>query len=104
LLLTIANSAQFGNGARIAPQARIDDGLLDLVVFEERSRVATLAALPRLFFGGVEKVRGVTMKRIERVAIDSARPMMCHADGEPFEGGTHVTASVRPHSLRVAVR
>ena len=38
LLVTVANSAQFGNGARIAPGARLDDGLLDLVVVEERSR------------------------------------------------------------------
>src|SRR5262249_1233603 len=41
VLLTIANSAQFGNGALIAPGARVDDGELDLVVFEERSRVRT---------------------------------------------------------------
>ena len=36
LLVTVANSSQFGNGARIAPTRRLDDGLLDLVVFEER--------------------------------------------------------------------
>ena len=42
LLVTFANSRQFGNGARIAPFARIDDGLLDLVVFEEASRFATM--------------------------------------------------------------
>ena len=45
LLVTFANSAQFGNGARIAPGARLDDGLLDMVIFEERSRLATLRAL-----------------------------------------------------------
>ena len=44
LLVTLANSPQFGNGARIAPAARLDDGRLDLVVFEERSRVRTLLA------------------------------------------------------------
>ena len=38
ILVTVANSAQFGNGARIAPGARVDDGVLDLVVFEEVSR------------------------------------------------------------------
>jgi diacylglycerol kinase family enzyme len=42
ILVTIANSAQFGNNARIAPGARVDDGELDLVVMEERSRFGTL--------------------------------------------------------------
>ena len=49
ILVTIANSAQFGNGARIAPGARVDDGLLDLVVVEERSRWRTLWNVRRLF-------------------------------------------------------
>ena len=40
VLVTAANSAQFGNGACIAPGARVDDGLLDLVIVEERSRLA----------------------------------------------------------------
>ena len=39
LLVTLANGSQFGNGARIAPGARLDDGQLDLVVFEETSRL-----------------------------------------------------------------
>ena len=59
VLVTIANSAQFGNNARIAPGARVDDGELDLVVFEERSRIATLCQMPRLFNGTVARVRGL---------------------------------------------
>src|SRR5262249_22278368 len=47
VLVTIANGAQYGNNARIAPHARFDDGLLDLVVVEERSRLRTLAQIPR---------------------------------------------------------
>src|SRR6185436_9867224 len=58
ILVTIANSAQFGNGARIAPGARVDDGLLDLVVIEERWRLATIAQLPRLFTGTAHRIRG----------------------------------------------
>ena len=42
ILVTVANSAQFGNGARIAPRALLDDGLLDLVVVEERARWRTV--------------------------------------------------------------
>ncbi len=102
LLITFANSAQFGNGARIAPSARIDDGLLDLVVFEERSRVRTLRGLPRLFTGGVARVEGVSTRQITSAVVESDAPMLFHVDGEPVEGGTRLDARVHPSVLRVA--
>jgi diacylglycerol kinase family enzyme len=104
LLVTLANSPQFGNGARIAPDARVDDGKLDLVVFEEVSRFSTLCALPRLFTGGIGRVRGVSIRRIERTTIESERPMTFHVDGEPVQGGTRLDARVHPSALRVCVR
>ena len=104
LLVTIANSAQFGNGARIAPGARVDDGLLDLVVIEERWRVATIVQLPRLFTGTADRIRGCTTQRIQEVTIEADEPMTYHVDGEPVVGGTRVVARVHPGALRVAVR
>jgi YegS/Rv2252/BmrU family lipid kinase len=101
LLVTIANSSQFGNGARIAPFARVDDGRLDLVVYEEASRFATLCALPRLFMGGIDRVRGVSMRQIERARIESEFPMAVHVDGEPGEGATSIEIRVRPNALNV---
>lgn len=104
LLVTIANTSQFGNGARIAPDARVDDGELDLVVVRERNRLATLTALPRMFLGGLEKVPGVTRRRVTDVTIESDVPMVAHVDGEPMEGGTRLVARVLPAVLRVALR
>jgi diacylglycerol kinase family enzyme len=104
LIVTLANSPQFGNGARIAPAARLDDGRLDLVVFEESSRVATLFAVPRLFVGGLDRVRGVTTQQVERVAIESDRSMTFHVDGEPVQGGTRLEGRVLPGALRICVR
>jgi diacylglycerol kinase (ATP) len=104
LLVTIANSAQFGNGARIAPGARVDDGLLDLVVIEERWRVATIVQLPRLFTGTADRIRGCTTQRIREVTIEADEPMTYHVDGEPVVGGTRLHARVHPAALRVAVK
>jgi YegS/Rv2252/BmrU family lipid kinase len=104
VVVTIANSAQFGNGARIAPGAKVDDGLLDLVVFEERSRLATLCRLPRLFNGTIPRIRGCTVRQIQRVTIDCEEPMPFHVDGEPIQGGTQLIARVHPGALRVAVK
>jgi YegS/Rv2252/BmrU family lipid kinase len=104
VLVTIANSAQFGNNARIAPGARVDDGELDLVVFEERSRLATVCQLPRLFNNTVERAPGCTIRRIRAVTIESDRPMTYHVDGEPIDGGTRLRARIHPGALMVAVR
>jgi diacylglycerol kinase family enzyme len=104
LLVTVANSPQWGNGARIAPAARVDDGRLDLVVFEETSRFATICAVPRVFTGAVERLRGVSMQQIERAVVESSEPMLFHVDGEPVEGSTRLEARVLPGVLKVAVR
>ena len=104
ILVTIANSAQFGNNARIAPGARVDDGELDLVVVEERSRLATVCQMPRLFNGTVSRAPGCTIRRIREVTIESGQPMTFHVDGEPVAGGTLLRARVHPGALRIAVR
>ncbi len=102
LLVTFANSGQFGNGARIAPDARVDDGELDLVVFQERSRLSTVLALPKLFTGGAASARGVTIERVKTAVVESDAPMGFHVDGEPCMGGTRLEARVYPGVLRVA--
>jgi YegS/Rv2252/BmrU family lipid kinase len=104
VLVTIANSAQYGNGARIAPGARLDDGWLDLVVLEEPSRWGTVCRLPRLFNGTVGRVPGYSIRRIQRAAIECDRPTVFHVDGETAVGGTELRARVHPGALRIAVR
>jgi diacylglycerol kinase family enzyme len=102
LLIAFANAGQFGNGARIAPGAKLDDGLLNMVVFEEVSRLATVWGLPRLFTGSVERLRGVEMRTIVSAAVESDAPMLFHVDGEPVRGGTRLEVRVRPGALLVA--
>ena len=102
ILVTLANSAQFGNGALIAPGARVDDGELDLVVIEERSRFRTICGLPRLFNGTVSRITGCRITRLREVTIEADAPLTYHVDGEPVSGGTTLRARVHPRALRVA--
>ena len=104
ILVTVANSAQFGNGARIAPRALLDDGLLDLVIVEERSRWRTVCSVPRLFDGTVEQIPGCSICHVQRATIESDRPLLFHVDGEPVQRGTRLGVRVHPAALRVAVR
>lgn len=103
LLIAIANSAQYGNGARIAPDARIDDGLLDVVVVESRSLVRDLWRARRMFTGTMSRDPWTTVRRAATLRIESDTPRMAHVDGQPFELHPTAVATVRPKALRVVV-
>jgi diacylglycerol kinase (ATP) len=103
LLVAIANGRQYGNGALIAPHARIDDGQLEVVVVEDRSPWAVLRHAPKLFRGRLGDVPGVTMTSARRVQITASEPLIYHVDGEPCAGASSVSASIRPGALRVRV-
>jgi YegS/Rv2252/BmrU family lipid kinase len=102
LLIAVANSRQYGNGALIAPDARLDDGQLDVVLIRGRSPLATLWGARRLFRGTLAAAAGVLMKRVTQVTITAGEPLRFHVDGEPVaEKNTHLTARIHPGALRV---
>jgi YegS/Rv2252/BmrU family lipid kinase len=103
LLIALANGRQYGNGACIAPHARLDDGRLDVVVVSHRSPVSVLLQAPMLFAGRVDALPGVTMTTAIDVEITSARSAVYHIDGEPFVGGASLKARALPRALRVRV-
>ena len=102
LLVVISNGTEFGNGIRIAPGARVDDGKLDLVLVEERWRLVSLAHVPRLLAGTLDRAGIWSSRRIDRVTIESDVPMVFHVDGEPIRGGACLDARVHPGALRVS--
>jgi YegS/Rv2252/BmrU family lipid kinase len=103
LLIAIANARQYGNGALIAPAARLDDGRLDVVVVAARSPLAALVQVPRVFMGRIADVRGVTVSTAVDIQVSTTGPVMYHVDGEPCIGSATVAARSRPGALRVAV-
>lgn len=103
LLVACANSSQYGNGARIAPGAHLDDGRLDLVVARRRSVARTLIAARRLFDGTIASDAGVTLRTVTEVAIAGDGPIAYHVDGEPCQGGNELRVEIRPGALSVRV-
>ena len=102
LLIAFANSRQYGNGAIIAPSARLDDGKLTLVIVQEQSPLTTVWEARRLFSGALEKSAGVTIRQVTQVTIATERPLRFHVDGEPItEECTTLTVRVHPRALRV---
>jgi diacylglycerol kinase (ATP) len=101
LLVTVANCREFGGHAVIAPRAKPDDGLLDLVVIPERAALDRLTLIPHVFAGTLDRVEGVLMRQVTRVVISSDRALPFHVDGEPHEGGRALEARIIPSALMV---
>ncbi len=99
LLIAIANASQYGNNARIAPVASLQDGVLDVVIIERRS----ISALARLFTGSLQRAPGVTMLRGKHIIIRRPAPGPAHLDGEPITLPERLTIAMVPQSLRILV-
>jgi len=103
LLVVLANGTEFGNGVLIARGARVDDGALDAVVVEERTRFRTLCRVPWLVTRSIHRVRAWSRRLAKHVVIESDAPMLFHVDGEPAQGGRRLEARIHPGALRVCV-
>lgn len=101
LLLAIANGRQYGNRVCIAPGARLDDGLLELVIVEQQSALGILMRLPSLFSGRLRAGGGVSMRAIREVIVRADRPIPFHVDGEPRVGPAELAVRVLPKAVVV---
>ena len=82
-MITVANTPQFGNNARIAPRADASDGLLDVVLVRPMPVWRALRFLAEVFSGREDASRYVSYHRGRRVAIETDCPH-CQIDGETF--------------------
>jgi diacylglycerol kinase (ATP) len=82
LLASVLNTPTYGAGLRLAPEARTDDGLLDVVVVENLKMPEILALLPRLLVHGELRTPRITRMKTTRVRLSTARPSIVHGDGE----------------------
>jgi YegS/Rv2252/BmrU family lipid kinase len=79
------NSKTYGGGMRAAPDALLDDGLLDVVVLESLSKLKFLTkVLPKVFTGAHVQLPSVHVYRATEVEISSDRPFTMYADGDPI--------------------
>ena len=102
-LVAAANGACYGGAFRMAPDADIADGLLDLVVADALSRFGILGLVPHVLRGTHVGRRGVTVLRTRRLTLVSEEPLVVHADGEIIErAATRLAIEVLPGALLVA--
>jgi YegS/Rv2252/BmrU family lipid kinase len=94
-----ANSKAYGGGMYMAPDAALDDGLLDVVCSSESSKLHFLRQLPSVFKGAHVDDPHIEVHRAREVTIRADRPFDLYADGDPI---ARLPATIR--ALRGAVR
>ncbi len=97
-----ANSKQFGGGMRLAPNASLTDGLLDVVIIEDMSKPRFLRLAPTVFSGRHLRYPEVGVIRGREVRIEATEPFTLYADGEPL-AELPVTVRALPRAVRVIV-
>lgn len=102
-VVAIANSGQYGNNARIAPLASLQDGLLDVVIIDDTRLIDAAFLLARLFNGTLHRASGVTSLQTAEVTIRRPKSGPAHLDGEPLTLDAELHVRVLPRSLRLLV-
>ncbi len=101
LLIAFANGREYGLGARIAPGAELDDGLLDATIVEERSVMARFWHARHLVTGTAHRAPRVRTVRVTCASIDAEGPIEFHVDGEPGVAEGRVDVRILPGALKV---
>jgi diacylglycerol kinase (ATP) len=100
LLAAVLNTPTYGAGLKLAPDARLDDGSLHVVLIEDLSLLAVLKLLPRLARSGELRTSHLKRWLVQRLRLTTNRPSVFHGDGEIL-GQTPVEIEVVPRAIRV---
>jgi diacylglycerol kinase family enzyme len=102
LIAAFANTPLYGGGMKVAPKAKMDDGLLDVCIVGALRPLRLLRLFPTVYSGNHLKVPEVEYFPASRVRVETGDPMDVYADGE-FVCRTPVEIGVQRAALRVIV-
>ncbi len=100
-LITVANASQYGNNAYIAPQADLQDGILDVVVVAKVPLIAGPLFAAKMFLKKIESSQFVETFKGKSITIEREKEDYIHFDGEPGRMGKKMDISILPLSLKV---
>jgi diacylglycerol kinase (ATP) len=102
-VVTFANGPQYGSGAVINPGGKLDDGRLEVIVLEDGPLWRTLLAAPRLFAGGLDRVRGYRRLVGAAASVTAAAPVVIHCDGDAVDAVDRIEVGLLPRALQIVV-
>jgi diacylglycerol kinase (ATP) len=100
ILAAFANTPVYGGGMKVAPRARMDDGMLDVCIVGNVAPLKLLTMLPSVYAGSHLKFREVVYFQSDRVRVEAKPPLAVYADGEHV-CETPVEVGVQKAALRV---
>jgi diacylglycerol kinase (ATP) len=101
LLISVANSNQFGSGAVIAPQASPDDGIIDVCILKKIPLMLSPFLGMALLGRWIDKTSFIQYIRTQQITIEADHDMLLHIDGDPVSCPGSLNISVNPLSLKV---
>ncbi|MCC6501140.1 MAG: diacylglycerol kinase family lipid kinase [Anaerolineales bacterium] len=105
IYLVLCNGPREGGGFLIAPDAKIDDGILNYAMITDVSRAMMFRILPEVMKGTHGRFKEVKMGACKKFSLTADRPLYIHTDGEIFSGpGTDVRKvnfEILPNALKV---
>lgn len=102
-LVAVANSGQYGNDARIAPLASLQDGLLDVAIVRTGAIVKAPFLIYRLFTGALRDSKEIVLRKARKVRIERDDAGPGHVDGEPVMLPASFDCSLDERALNVCI-
>jgi diacylglycerol kinase (ATP) len=102
VFVEVANSRYTGTSFLIAPDAKIDDGLLDAIILKKISRPKILSLFPTIYSGKHVNYKEIETRKVKSITIETKQPMPLMPDGE-FIGETPVTITCLPKALKLII-
>ena len=100
ILAAFANTPQYGGGMKIAPQARMDDGLLDVCIVGAVNPFKLFCMFPTVYAGRHLGIKEVEYFHDAQIRVETEHPLDVYADGE-YVCRTPVEIGVQPAALKV---
>jgi diacylglycerol kinase (ATP) len=100
-VVTIANNRQFGNNAFIAPDAKPNDGLMDIVLIRPFPKILAPFFIYRLFSGTIKRSKYVRYLKTDKPFTIHSEETRFHIDGEPVTISGDVAVRLRRNVLNV---
>ena len=100
MLAAFANTPLYGGGMKIAPRAKMDDGLLDVCIVGAVNPSKLFCMFPTVYAGRHLGIKEVEYFHAARVRVETEHPLDVYADGE-YVCRTPVEISIQPASLKV---
>lgn len=96
----VCNGRYSGGGMLWSPNAKLDDGLFDVLIVRDLSRLQMVSMAPTVYSGSVAEVEGVTTSVAKEVTLTSDEMLWIELDGETYQSKS-VRYTIMPHALNI---